>query len=316
MIEYHKARESEQDVADLQGASGPVDLFLSLQPPAEHQVIDLEYLNAVWSALCTQVDVSIKTEASSKSATSLSVASKLSDPAHLQFINAHAHSRLITNEERQWLAIAGHPIDRRKIPGLEWKCLAVIAEAGPSGILQPEIRAITGQDKRSVPKRTDGLASKGYVVKEQCLGNHTMTSLCRLKRFVEDNIAPSKEQEHDVKYYDTWWNATLQLLRDNGGLVAMDDLRKHLVRPVIPTVGYQAADAERASKKGLLKLDDTSALCVALSLQAWLSALKLKTRPKNRARPIVSSYSVTRRPQTITSSPLTCSVCAGKQPIT
>ena len=104
--------------------------------------------------------------------------------------------RIYTTQDRVWQAIAGHSLDYKRVPRLEFQLLALIAAAGPDGILQPDLRSLSGQDKRSVPKRTDSLAAKGYIQKKPVyakttLANHggTKTSLCIHTRFAKEEAA-------------------------------------------------------------------------------------------------------------------------------
>jgi len=104
--------------------------------------------------------------------------------------------RIYTTQDRVWQAIAGHSLDYKRVPRLEFQLLALIAAAGPDGILQPDLRSLSGQDKRSVPKRTDSLAVKGYIQKKPVyakttLANHggTKTSLCIHTRFAKEEAA-------------------------------------------------------------------------------------------------------------------------------
>ena len=83
-----------------------------------------------------------------------------------------------------WQVAAGHGPDPSKVPALDFACLSIIAARGPKGILQPELVTISGQDKRSLPTRTDRLQQNGYIEKRPVLVSGSRTSLCILKRFV------------------------------------------------------------------------------------------------------------------------------------
>ena len=91
--------------------------------------------------------------------------------------------RVYTSEKRIWLAITGHGPDSVKVPGKDWVCLTIIAAHREKGILQPDLRRLSNQDKRSVPARTDRLHERGYIVKSAVQGKGLPTSLCVLKRF-------------------------------------------------------------------------------------------------------------------------------------
>ncbi|GKT85139.1 TFIIIC transcription initiation factor complex subunits Tfc3 [Colletotrichum tofieldiae] len=82
-----------------------------------------------------------------------------------------------------WEAIAGHAPDYRRVPRLEWMALVGIASTKQQGILQGDLGRLVGQDKRSLPKRTDALADKGYISKRTTLVRGTKTSKMWLTRF-------------------------------------------------------------------------------------------------------------------------------------
>ncbi|PGH10509.1 hypothetical protein AJ79_05437 [Helicocarpus griseus UAMH5409] len=92
--------------------------------------------------------------------------------------------RVFVSEERMWFAIAGHERDHSRIMPLEFALLSLIASRKGQGIMQPELPGLSGQDKRSVPKRTDALSRKGYIEKRAVQYKSARTSLCTLRRFV------------------------------------------------------------------------------------------------------------------------------------
>jgi hypothetical protein len=91
--------------------------------------------------------------------------------------------RVWTTRDRVWQTLTGHGVDFKRVPPMEFKALGFIAAAGEKGILQPELIHITGQDKRSLPKRTDNLAKNGYIDKTGVWLKTQKTSLLRLTRF-------------------------------------------------------------------------------------------------------------------------------------
>lgn len=101
-------------------------------------------------------------------------ASSESKPKHHVFVT----------EERMWLAITGHGPDPSKVLPMEFALLSIIASQKGSGIIQPELVKVSGQDKRSVPKRTDILKEKGYIEKKPIQFKSSRTSLCTLKKFI------------------------------------------------------------------------------------------------------------------------------------
>lgn len=95
------------------------------------------------------------------------------------------------DEETVWRTVTGHGPDFKKVPNLEWRLLIVIAATKERGILQGDLVRATGQDKRSVPKRTDFLSLKGYIAKRTHMVRGTKTSKLWLTRFAPTLPAPS-----------------------------------------------------------------------------------------------------------------------------
>ncbi|KAJ9155984.1 Transcription factor tau subunit sfc3 [Coniochaeta hoffmannii] len=109
--------------------------------------------------------------------------------------------RIQVTEETVWQAITGHGVDYKQIPRLEWHLLQGIAPTKHEGILQGDLRRLVGQDKRSVPKRTDFLATKGYIVKRTIMVRASKTSKLWLAGFAPSIAAEGGEtsQAKDVK---------------------------------------------------------------------------------------------------------------------
>ena len=107
--------------------------------------------------------------------------------------------RLYASKNRMWQALTGHGPDSSKVKSLDFICLSIIAACGAKGILQHDLVRISGQDKRSLPARTDRLHDNGYVEKKRVsvqLFNPKRllhTSQCTLKRFVK-KIVDEKQQ--------------------------------------------------------------------------------------------------------------------------
>ena len=99
--------------------------------------------------------------------------------------------RLYTSVDLMWQALTGHGPDLSRVKLLDFECLSVIGRYGSQGILQNHLIAITGQDKRSLPARTDRLHDDGYVVKEHLAIKEgspprmVHTSRCVLKRLAK-----------------------------------------------------------------------------------------------------------------------------------
>ncbi|KAL8735942.1 MAG: hypothetical protein Q9166_000504 [cf. Caloplaca sp. 2 TL-2023] len=115
-----------------------------------------------------------------------------SSTAHNDLLSdqAHAELRIYASTERRWQAIAGHAFDPVKIPRLDFACLSIIAAHREQGILQPDLVRISGQDKRSVPQRTQRLQDGGYISKIPILINKSHTSKMKLQRYAE---APARQ---------------------------------------------------------------------------------------------------------------------------
>lgn len=99
--------------------------------------------------------------------------------------------RIFVGEETIWKTLTGHSIDYKRVPNLEWKCLVAIGSTKEDGILQGDLNRVTGQDKRSVPKRTDFLAQKGYIAKRTHMVRGMKTSKLWLTKFAPALPVPS-----------------------------------------------------------------------------------------------------------------------------
>lgn len=124
---------------------------------------------------------------------------KKKDAAVVQKSKFDPGIRLYASENRMWLALAGHGPDLNKIKPFDFVCLSIIAACGPKGILQHDLIRISGQDKRSLPARTDRLHDDGYIEKThvsvQLVNPKRLlhTSQCILKRFVTSNSDQKKQ---------------------------------------------------------------------------------------------------------------------------
>lgn len=145
-----------------------------------------------------------------------------------------SYVRIFVSNERTWLAIAGHEPDESKIPKAEWGLLSVIASYKSKGIAQTELVRVSGQDKRSVPKRTDALAVKGYIEKRAVQVKSARTSLCTLRRFLptaadkpSDEQAPSVSEDKALIDFDVFTNNLFEILK-KFGIISRNDLKKAL----------------------------------------------------------------------------------------
>ncbi len=92
--------------------------------------------------------------------------------------------RVYISQERMWYALAGHEVDWTKLPRSEFQLLSIIGARRGLGIVQTDLIRISGQDKRSLPRRTDALHTKGYIEKKPALIKGQRTSLCTLRGYV------------------------------------------------------------------------------------------------------------------------------------
>ncbi|KAI8947234.1 hypothetical protein F4801DRAFT_561376 [Xylaria longipes] len=107
--------------------------------------------------------------------------------------------RLFVSEERQWRTITGHGPDLKRVPLFEWRALVDIASVKEKGILQGDLVRLTGQDKRSLPTRTDALARKGYIIKQPIVLRGGKSSKLWLAQFSE---YAKEHQEREGLDYD------------------------------------------------------------------------------------------------------------------
>lgn len=153
--------------------------------------------------------------------------------------------RLYGSEARMWQVAAGHAPDHSKVPAMDFVCLTIIAARGPKGILQPELVAVSGQDKRSLPKRTDRLQTNGYIEKRPVLVCGSRTSLCILKRFAttpfiiegaststEETSSPHLQKESVLDLL-TLTRGIFDNLRDLEIITTMDLKRKLVCIPCV-----------------------------------------------------------------------------------
>lgn len=141
--------------------------------------------------------------------------------------------RLFVSEERTWKALTGHEKDESKVPATEFFLLSIIASCRSQGILQTELVRRSGQDARSVPKRTDALRTKGYIDKRQVQAKSAKTSLCTLSRFTSigdgdaEGPAAKSAQSQDMVDFDTFCQDIFRILKQYQ-IIARSDLKDEL----------------------------------------------------------------------------------------
>jgi B-block binding subunit of TFIIIC len=105
------------------------------------------------------------------------------DASQHQAAKADNALRVYVSEDRMWFAICGHSKDFTKVFEMQFVLLSIIAAHREGGILQGELIRESGQDKRSVPKRTDSLRDKGYIEKRAVHIRGLKTSRLVLRKF-------------------------------------------------------------------------------------------------------------------------------------
>lgn len=144
--------------------------------------------------------------------------------------------RLFASQNRIWQALTGHSMDIKKVPTMEFALLSLIAAHGAEGITQPDLVHFSGQDKRSVPHRTDELARKGYIVKNPVQAGKARTSLCVHTKFFSHNHFTTSGVVEDAFRPGTFVASSFVPLLYNSfkdaGVVLTRDLRKRMVRIV------------------------------------------------------------------------------------
>ncbi|KAF2678585.1 hypothetical protein K458DRAFT_491169 [Lentithecium fluviatile CBS 122367] len=168
--------------------------------------------------------------------------------------------RLFASENRVWQAVAGHEVDWKKIPAMEFELLCIIATRRADGIAQPELVRVSGQDKRSVPERTRQLALKGYIVKKPHQWGVMHTTLCVHKPYAKEDDVLFKPHTIDEVFKGK--NFVLsgfiyllhKFLTEAGGVVPMRELRKRMGVPVEKWIGRAVRGAiTRLSQTGMIK---------------------------------------------------------------
>jgi transcription factor C subunit 3 len=124
-------------------------------------------------------------------------------------------------------------MDLKKVPTMEFALLSLIAANGATGITQPELTQYSGQDKRSVPHRTDELARKGYIVKKPVQAGKARTSLCVHSKFVSHDHFTSSGAMEDVfqegQFVASGFALLLYEAFKDAGVILTRDIRKRLV---------------------------------------------------------------------------------------
>ncbi|RHZ48946.1 hypothetical protein CDV55_101892 [Aspergillus turcosus] len=203
-----------------------IDTFYSRAPQetsARSHTVDRAFQEKVWSWLTRHPEVSVGRDRESNHL-HLNDAERLAhkaDPEHA--------IRVFVSRERRWLAVAGHEPDETKVLPLEFALLSIIASRKSNGIFQTDLVRLSGQDKRSVPKRTDMLQQKGYIEKRAIQIKSVRTSLCVLRKFSTDlsgAVTAGDQGERLIDFRD--FNDKLFAILREYKIIARTDLKNAL----------------------------------------------------------------------------------------
>ncbi|KAL1965751.1 hypothetical protein VTN77DRAFT_5251 [Rasamsonia byssochlamydoides] len=209
-------------------------------------LIDRGFQERVWTWLTRHPEVSV---GKNKEGNGLTLAEALS-AQQAESANAPAGEtkpplsqtaspRVFVSEERTWLAITGHEPDESRVLPMEFALLSIIASRKSQGIVQTELVKVSGQDKRSVPKRTDALQQKGYIEKRAVQVKASRTSLCTLRKFVPETPTFSttetpadrgprpKHEAGDIIDFKVFIDKLFEILKEYK-IIARNDLKRIL----------------------------------------------------------------------------------------
>jgi transcription factor C subunit 3 len=217
----------------------------SQDPSQRSQTADRRFKAKVWSWLMRHPEVSVRPddewhrlsldEAEQKNRELEETAGKQDPDVDGDQDEASSSIRIFVSKERMWYALTGHEPDDTKVPASEFLLLSIIASRKSAGIAQTDLVRISGQDKRSVPKRTDALAHKGYVEKRPIQIRSARTSLVTFRRFVKPatTVESTVEStsggisERPVINFDAF-NAKLFDILKEFGIISRNDLKRRL----------------------------------------------------------------------------------------
>lgn len=214
-----------------------IDTFYSKSNTSQrNHAVDRPFQEKVWSWLTRNPEVSVGRDKQGNHLSLTDVELAYSDDGQS---SRAGPLRLFVSKERTWRAVTGHEPDETRVLPTEFALLSVIASAKSNGIIQPELSKITGQDKRSVPKRTDKLHENGYIVKSSIHIKGTRTSLCTLSKFFRDKTprqtgeAPARQETDDMTQvgeyinFDVFLRQLFDVLKEYR-LISRSDLKKML----------------------------------------------------------------------------------------
>ncbi|KAL4944196.1 hypothetical protein BDV06DRAFT_188070 [Aspergillus oleicola] len=190
-------------------------------------VVDRPFKEKVWQWLTRNPEVSVGKEREGNALT-------LEEAEKRPTEKPNEPPNVFVSEERTWLAITGHEPDETKILQTEFALLSIIASRKSSGISQPELIKLSGQDKRSVPKRTDILQQKGYIEKRAIQMKAVRTSLCTLRKFLTPEASATGATDAGSRLgavpmidFTQFTNRLFEILREHK-IISRDDLKSVL----------------------------------------------------------------------------------------
>ncbi|KAI8931906.1 hypothetical protein NX059_010810 [Plenodomus lindquistii] len=191
--------------------------------------------------------------------------------------------RLYASQGRIWQALTGHGIDLKKVPSMEFVLLSLITARGLDGIAQTDLIRVSGQDKRSVPHRTDELARKGYIVKIPVQAGKVRTSLCVHNKFAsQSHFMGSCAQEDVYREGSFVLSGFVHLIYNtfkDAGVVPTRELRNRLG---VPMTTWN----KRATQGALIRLDQTGmikrfSVRQKKSEDKWLTCIRILRKPRD-----------------------------------
>ncbi|KAI9671497.1 MAG: hypothetical protein M1817_003548 [Caeruleum heppii] len=214
-------------------------------------VVDHPFIARVWQWLTTHRDVSLENAGDQKTITfdeaqaldgrraadASNVANAPDDESKPEKVRVRA------SQDRIWTALTGHGMDWARVPRFEFNLLTAIASYGAKGVTQPELGRVTGQDKRSLPKRTDMLHSKGYIVKRPIFIKNFRTSHLVLRRLAgstipdQDDASAATHEKEDPPEQRPWTGSSMDVIAvlratfeelKRTPIITYNDLKKNL----------------------------------------------------------------------------------------
>ncbi|KAL4807607.1 hypothetical protein BDV18DRAFT_158824 [Aspergillus unguis] len=180
--------------------------------------------------------------------------------------------KVFVSEKRTWLAITGHERDDTKVLPMEFALLSIIASRKSAGMTQPELIRLSGQDKRSVPKRTDVLQQKGYIEKRAIQIKAARTSLCTLRQFLapdaiaaEASAATAETDSSKIIDFKLFTNRLFEILREHK-IIARNDLKD--------TLGFNDHWRWRVLSRALRKFERIGVLKRVRAMSQYANTMK------------------------------------------